>query len=97
MCIRDSHSGDAVDLTDLLHCQLTAVTEGEQVLTLHVQFCNGSPQIFKPEIPEHCILHGTLDAIRTLSLIHICQLPALRAEVIGQSVGSDASPLSCYK
>ena len=25
------------------------------------------------------------------------QLPALRAEVIGQSVGSDASPLSCTK
>jgi hypothetical protein len=24
------------------------------------------------------------------------QLPALRAEVIGQSVGSDANPLSCY-
>ena len=24
------------------------------------------------------------------------QLPALRAEVIGQSVGSDASPLSCF-
>ena len=24
------------------------------------------------------------------------KLPALRAEVIGQSVGSDANPLSCY-
>ena len=52
-------------MTDLLHCQLTAVSEGEQVLTLHVQFRNGSPQIFKPKVPEHCILHGTLDAIRT--------------------------------
>ena len=34
-------------------------------MTLHVQFRNGSPQIFKPEVPEHRILHGTLDAIRT--------------------------------
>ena len=34
-------------------------------MTLHVQFRNGSPQIFKPEVPEHRILHGTLDALQT--------------------------------
>ena len=52
-------------MTDLIHRQLTAVSEGEQVLTLHVQFRNGSPQIFKPEVPERRILHGTLDALQT--------------------------------
>ena len=51
-------------MTDLLHRQLTAVSEGEQVLTLHIQFRNGSPQIFKLEVPEHRILHGTLDALQ---------------------------------
>ena len=34
-------------------------------MTLHVQFRNGSPQIFKPKVPEHRILHGTLDALQT--------------------------------
>ena len=34
-------------------------------MTLHVQFRNGSPQIFKPEVPERRILHGTPDAIRS--------------------------------
>ena len=34
-------------------------------MTLPVQFRNGSPQIFKPEVPERRILHGTPDAIRT--------------------------------
>ena len=52
-------------MTDLIHRQRIAVTEGEQVLTLHVQFRNGSPQIFKPEVPEHRILHGTLGALQT--------------------------------
>ena len=52
-------------MTDLLHRQRIAVSEGEQVLTLHVQFCNGSPQIFKPEVPERRTLHGSPDAIRT--------------------------------
>ena len=32
---------------------------------MHIQFRNGSPQIFKPEVPEHRILHGTLDALKT--------------------------------
>ena len=43
------------------------------------------PQIFKPEVPEHCILHGTLDAIRTgqhrfkLTFTQVpCVLPLLR-------------------
>ena len=52
-------------MTDLIHRQRIAVSEGEQVLTLHVQFRNGSPQIFKPEVPERRILHGTPNAIRT--------------------------------
>ena len=32
---------------------------------MHIQFRNGLPQIFKLEVPERRILHGTLDAIRT--------------------------------
>ena len=32
---------------------------------MHIQFRNGLPQIFKLEVPERRILHGSPDAIRT--------------------------------
>ena len=52
-------------MTDLIHRQRIAVSEGEQVLTLRIQFRNGLPQIFKLEVSERRILHGSPDAIRT--------------------------------
>lgn len=32
---------------------------------MHIQFHNNFPQIFKLEVPERCIFHGTPDAIQS--------------------------------
>lgn len=58
------HLGDPIDLADLLHGQFPAIAKRDQVLALVIQISDGLSQIFKSEVPEDSILHGTPDTIR---------------------------------